>query len=1165
MSADNKKVVSNENLAAFAEALAAKVPLKSDIPTKVSDLQNDLGFTDNPGTITSVTLNGTTTSSGGVDLGYLVVQEGGKGLSSNDYTSLEKSKLEGIESGAQVNTIESISVNETTITPVNKAVEITVPTMLSDLSDDATHRFVTDAEKTAWSGKQNALTFDSAPTENSTNPVTSGGLYTVITQNEYVTAAAINDLEDRVSDIEDSVGDITVPTKVSDLQNDSGFTSNTGTLTGVSFNGTSASVSDGVASITASIPNVSEYFDEVEYDSQTKRINFKHGNTIKKYIDATDFIKDGMVDDVEIATPESGDNSGVLCLVVTFNTDAGKEDIEIPISSIFNANNYYTKTESDNKNLWVRSDGARSVVLKNRGLVTSANEVVVGKYNYCPDLWEEGTENVFTVGVGTDDDGRRNALVVKEDGKVYLLNAGYNLSEEVLEVPEEPEEPVEEEESAEDFKVRVRLADSNIPTPSYMSCDDGYGEEGPSIALDTVVDTCVHRPSCSSLYFQARINGTLFSSSIRYFDLQPYPTVNDITLYDDGDGGYYFELDYYPVTINVHPGPGVPAPSWLYYGIDGEEDGFSINTNRTFRINNAGLYLGAIIGGTNYETEFSYNELQPYPAVNDIYIYERTGGSGYYFDVTEPVEEEPVEEGGVMPADGMDPNAGGGEDIVPDDPGDGEEPLEEVPEEVEEEPEEVEEPENTTPLRSMKKAPLMRGTSNNTNSYPVFVNKDDSVQENITSTYTDSVVSNEPISFDEEFYVLQGWGTDEQTGEEWEDIDFHIDIKLNGSVVASANISYDNLSQQGPNFIYISKNNGEFDIQLEVVPEEVEELEDEDPVLVGYLQSDSSKKAYSYEEPSVGASVYSDLNVSTPAVNGHYISYVDEILSFDVTNGKISNIEYQEVLEEVPEEVEEISEENRERLVLDLATAVRQGYFGRAQVYDHSSTAILDPEEVGNPYIGDVFGVETLEEVNNPMPNDAKVPYFILPNSECDILRLQLVNNTTRNFSISGNQVIFATFDYKKYKFLSNPAPIVIGNPQPDWNATTGPSVIKNKPTIPSAVTESTVSGWGFTKNSGTLTGVKVNGSNVTVTDGVADVGTVITSHQDIKTINNQTITGTGNVTLNTLPSVSSSDNGKILQVVNGAWALITPASLYSGTETPSNSLGNNGDIYLQT
>lgn len=46
-------------------------------------------------------------------------------------------------------------------------------------------------------------------------------------------------------------------------------------------------------------------------------------------------------------------------------------------------------------------------------------------------------------------------------------------------------------------------------------------------------------------------------------------------------------------------------------------------------------------------------------------------------------------------------------------------------------------------------------------------------------------------------------------------------------------------------------------------------------------------------------------------------------------------------------------------------------------------------------------------------------------------------------------------------------------------------------------VVESTVSGWGFTKNSGTITGIKMNGSSKG-TSGVVDLGTVITSHQDI-------------------------------------------------------------------
>ena len=91
---------------------------------------------------------------------------------------------------------------------------------------------------------------------------------------------------------------------------------------------------------------------------------------------------------------------------------------------------------------------------------------------------------------------------------------------------------------------------------------------------------------------------------------------------------------------------------------------------------------------------------------------------------------------------------------------------------------------------------------------------------------------------------------------------------------------------------------------------------------------------------------------------------------------------------------------------------------------------------------------------------------------------------------------------------------------------------LSNKPTIPAAVTESTVSGWGFTKNTGTyskpstgipksdlasavqtslgkadtalqsyteqykgtVTGVKVNGSTKSPSSGTVDIGNVVTS-----------------------------------------------------------------------
>lgn len=86
------------------------------------------------------------------------------------------------------------------------------------------------------------------------------------------------------------------------------------------------------------IPDVTGYINGAVYDSQTKRINFKHGDTVVAYIDATPFVVDGMVDTVEI----TGGN-----LVITWNTDAGKQSTSIPLTDIFNPNNYYDKTDTD--------------------------------------------------------------------------------------------------------------------------------------------------------------------------------------------------------------------------------------------------------------------------------------------------------------------------------------------------------------------------------------------------------------------------------------------------------------------------------------------------------------------------------------------------------------------------------------------------------------------------------------------------------------------------------------------------------------------------------------------------------------------------------------------------------------------------------------------------
>lgn len=171
------------------------------------------------------------------------------------------------------------------------------------------------------------------------NYTTATSLQEVISDNEFVTAAALNELNNNKLDASAATGFMTsaqVETQITGKNYVTSAQVET-QITGKNY----ATVSQ--------IPNVGDYFDGAEYDSENVRINFKHGDTVKAYIDAAAFIKDGMVSDVEIATPTAGTHSGVECLVVTFNTDAEKSVIEIPLSEIFDPSNYYNKTEVDSE------------------------------------------------------------------------------------------------------------------------------------------------------------------------------------------------------------------------------------------------------------------------------------------------------------------------------------------------------------------------------------------------------------------------------------------------------------------------------------------------------------------------------------------------------------------------------------------------------------------------------------------------------------------------------------------------------------------------------------------------------------------------------------------------------------------------------------------------
>lgn len=83
-------------------------------------------------------------------------------------------------------------------------------------------------------------------------------------------------------------------------------------------------------------------FGAVAYDSNSKRINFYHSSTtgsVLSYIDASDFVKDGFLESVEVKDVTI-EGQSVTCLVFTWNTDAGIQTTNLPISEIFDPSNY---------------------------------------------------------------------------------------------------------------------------------------------------------------------------------------------------------------------------------------------------------------------------------------------------------------------------------------------------------------------------------------------------------------------------------------------------------------------------------------------------------------------------------------------------------------------------------------------------------------------------------------------------------------------------------------------------------------------------------------------------------------------------------------------------------------------------------------------------------
>ena len=101
-------------------------------------------------------------------------------------------------------------------------------------------------------------------------------------------------------------------------------------------------------------------------------------------------------------------------------------------------------------------------------------------------------------------------------------------------------------------------------------------------------------------------------------------------------------------------------------------------------------------------------------------------------------------------------------------------------------------------------------------------------------------------------------------------------------------------------------------------------------------------------------------------------------------------------------------------------------------------------------------------------------------------------------------------------------------------------------------ITEATISGWGFTKNAGTISGIKMNGETKG-TSGVVDLGNVLTEHQKLKDINGQSIVGEGNITIQgggATPRVEMTASTAVLQPNTfHVWPMMDALNLTLGAE----------------
>ena len=310
---DEGYLVQNDVSAFITEEALEPYAKTEDIPTKVSELQNDSSYITKDELDSSLASYAKTediptkVSDLDNDSGYLVANDVSTFITENDASVF------------LVANDVSAFITMDALDPYAKTEDI--PTKVSDLDNDEGYLVANDVS--TFVTKNDASVY-----------LTAEDVSTMVDESELSEVAFSGDYDD----LENKPTIPVVPTNVSAFNNDAGYLVSNDVSTLVDESDLAQVAFSGSYNDLNNTPDLTHFFDDAVYDSSTKKINFKHGDQVVAFIDATDFIKDGMVESVVI---EDG------YVVITFNTDAGKEEIRIDITDIFNPNNYYDKDAID--------------------------------------------------------------------------------------------------------------------------------------------------------------------------------------------------------------------------------------------------------------------------------------------------------------------------------------------------------------------------------------------------------------------------------------------------------------------------------------------------------------------------------------------------------------------------------------------------------------------------------------------------------------------------------------------------------------------------------------------------------------------------------------------------------------------------------------------------